>query len=152
GRPARPGPGGVAAGRGRRLVGPAGSLHRRRPVVALAAPRGPGGAAALGRRRRAPAPRAARRGDPARLAGAARQGDRRADRAHGEGGRGAALARPARAAAGVSRLPGTGGAMSEEAPSGGIDPRVEEVVLAYLEAVDAGRPPDARELLAQHPE
>jgi WD40 repeat protein len=42
--------------------------------------------------------------------------------------------------------------MSEEAPAGGIDPRLEDVILAYLEAVDAGRPPDARELLAEHPD
>ena len=43
--------------------------------------------------------------------------------------------------------------MSDELdPSTSRDQRVDAIIAAYLEAVDAGRAPDRQELLARHPE
>jgi hypothetical protein len=43
--------------------------------------------------------------------------------------------------------------MSDELdPSPSRDHRVDEIIAAYLEAVDAGRTPDRQELLARHPD
>jgi hypothetical protein len=40
----------------------------------------------------------------------------------------------------------------EHDPSASRDQRVDAVIAAYLEAVDAGRAPDRQELLGRHPE
>src|SRR5262249_49878632 len=111
------------------------------------------GAAPLGGGGRKTPRRPARCRAAPRPARAARQADRRVPRPHRESDRRTVAPRPPRVATKFPGLQvGSPGMATPARQAGSLDDAVIDVFLDYLLAEDAGRTPDARDLLASHPD